>query len=123
MRVSGVFIVLLIAAQSAIAEPMGECHQYRDGPVGVREDVAERLFIAQLQADLHAAKLEHFQIEPSFSASRRALPTDDQLKAAFEADTLAWRHACRSPQVVAFDRSLTRIASAAEQARKADLQK
>ena len=123
MRAPAIFIAALIAAQAAVAEPMGECHQYRDGPVGVRQDVAERLFIAQLQADLHAAKLELFQQEPSFSASRRALPTSDQLKAAFEADTLAWRHACRSTQVVAFDRSLTRLAAEAETARNVDFHK
>ncbi len=123
MRVSALFIASLIAAQAAVAAPMGDCHLDRSGPIGVREDVGERLKIAQLQADLHTAKLELFGKEPSFSATRRALPTSDQLKAAFEADTMAWRHACRSPQVVAFDRSLTRLSSAAAEARKVDFYK
>ena len=123
MRAAAVFVALLIAAQAATASQFGDCHLDRAGPIGVREDVGERLEIAQLQAELHTVTLELFGKEPSFPATRRAVPTDDQLKAAFEADTMAWRHACRSPQVVAFDRSLTRISSAAAEARKVDLQK
>ncbi|HHM8366109.1 TPA: hypothetical protein ACRMZW_004311 [Pseudomonas aeruginosa] len=123
MRAPAIFIAALIAAQAAVAEPMGECHQYRDGPVGVIYEVHERLQIAELKADLHAAQMAAVGGEPRFAASRRALPSEDQLRAAFDADRSAWRYSCRSPHVVALDRSLSRISSAAAQARKADLQK
>ena len=122
MRASAAFIALLIAAQAAIAEPLGDCHLDRSGPIGVREDVAERLQIAQLKADLHAEQLKAAGAAPSFPASRQALPAADQLKAAFEADTASWRYACQSPHVVAFDRALTSAMSKAEQARKVDMQ-
>lgn len=121
MRTPALFIALLIAAQAAIAEPLGDCHLDRSGPIGVREDVAERLQIAQLKADLHAEQLKASGIESSFAASRRALPSAEQLKASFEADSVAWRYACRSPQVVAFDRALTRSAARAAEARMADM--
>lgn len=121
MRASAAFIALLIAAQAAIAEPLGDCHLDRSGPIGVREDVAERLQIAQLKADLHAEKLKGSGTEPSYPATAAAVPTREQLQAAFEADSVAWRFACRSPQVVAFDGALTRAASAAFSARAADM--
>lgn len=123
MRAAAVFVALLIAAQAASAEPFGDCHLDRAGPIGVREDVAERLKIAQLKAELHTEKMRTAGVEPSFAATAEAVPGSDQLKAAFEGDSAAWRYACRSPQVVEFDRALTRAASAAERARAADTQK
>lgn len=124
MRAPALFIALLIAAQAAIADAsnFGDCHLDRSGPIGVREDVAERLQVEQLKADLHAEKLKANGAVSSFAASRQALPSAEQLKAAFEADSAAWRYACRSPHVIAFDRTLTSAMSKAEQARKVDMQ-
>ena len=120
MRVAAVFVALLVAAQAATAAPLGECHLDRAGPIGVREDVAERLKVSQLKAELHEEKMRAAGVQPSYPATAAAVPGPDQLKAAFEADTAAWRYACRSPQVVEFDSALTRAASAAESARLAD---
>lgn len=114
-------IAAAIAALISIPAIATDCERTLEH--SIRSEISNLLRIERLQAENHELLLTVMGGESSFAASRKALPNQADLKAAFKADEAAWGYSCRSPQLIQFSKSLQRISTTAAKARLSDLMK